>query len=226
MTHPSCPGAVQRLLYAASRLVVAVLLALIYRLRAFGGHRVPTSGPVLLVANHQSHLDAPVIATTCRRPLWFVARVGLFKSRPFAWLIRTFNAIPIRQGESDAAAIRAIIARLKAGGAVLIFPEGARTFDGSMQPFARGAAVLIRRTGCPVVPVAVDGCFEAWPRTRTLPRLWGQRLAVAFGEPIAHDELMSRGPDAALERLAREIEVLRRRLRRLRSGGAARANLR
>lgn len=216
MTPASAPGWVSRLLYAVGRVVVAIVFGVVYRARGYGAHRVPRRGPVLLVANHQSHLDPPLIGLMCPRPLWYVARIGLFKSRPFAWLIRALNAIPIRQGESDAAAIRSIISRLEAGGAVLIFPEGSRTPDGALQPLARGAAVLIRRTRCPVVPVAVEGCFDAWPRSRTLPRLTGQRLAVAFGEPIGHDELMANGPEAALERLAREIEALRQRLRRLR----------
>ncbi|MBM4108145.1 MAG: 1-acyl-sn-glycerol-3-phosphate acyltransferase [Phycisphaerae bacterium] len=212
MTPPPDPGPLQRLIYRLARATVALLTSIVYRARAFGAHRVPARGGVLLVANHQSHLDGPLIGIAAHRPLWFVARVGLFSFKPFGWLLAALNSIPIRQGESDAAAIRALIARLDAGGAVLIFPEGSRTPDGSLQPFSRGTALLIKRTGCPVVPVAVEGCFDAWPRSRLLPRLWRRRVAVAFGEPIGHDELMRDGPDGALTRLAEEIESLRRGL--------------
>lgn len=215
MTPPPQPGIAQRLLYHFCRALVALLTVVFYRARSFGAHRVPATGAVLLVANHQSHLDPPLIGVAVHRPLWFVARIGLFSFRPLGWLLGALNSIAIRQGESDASAIRALIARLEAGGAVLIFPEGSRTHDGKMHAFARGAAVLIKRTRCPVVPVAVEGCFDAWPRSRLLPRLWRRRVAVSFGEPIGHDELMAAGPDAALERLSREIEALRRGLHRL-----------
>lgn len=203
-------------LYEFGRMVTAALATLIYRYRSFGLHRVPTTGPVLLVANHQSFLDPPVVGLAVRnRQLDYVARFGLFQARWFSGLITLFNAIPIREDSGDAAAIREILRRLEEGHAVLIFPEGARTDDGAMGSFKRGIALLVKRAQCPVVPVAVEGCFDAWPRTRRLPRLWNVRVAAAVGKPIPHDELMSEGADAALDRLAREVNELRLGLRRM-----------
>jgi 1-acyl-sn-glycerol-3-phosphate acyltransferase len=164
---------------------------------------------VIIAANHESHLDPPLIGCGPRRPMCFVARVGLFSFRPLGWLISALNAIPIRQGEADTAAIRAVLGALEAGRPVLIFPEGSRTFDGGLQPFARGITVLLKRSKCPVVPAAVAGCFEAWPRTRSFPFLRGRRVAVVFGAAIGHDELMKDGPDAALALLRERIEGLR-----------------
>jgi 1-acyl-sn-glycerol-3-phosphate acyltransferase len=205
--------------YEVSRLLTAALMTLIYRFRAYGSRRIPRSGPLLLVANHQSFLDPPAIGLAVHtRQLDYIARIGLFHSRAFSRLLSFFNALPIREEGGDAAAIREILRRLEKGHALLIFPEGSRTEDGATQPFKRGVALLVKRARCPVVPVAVEGCFDAWPRWRRWPRLWNTRIAVAVGTPIAYDELMAQGPDAALDRLAVEIEqmrlVLRRQLRR------------
>ena len=77
-----------------------------------------------------------------------------------------------------------------------------------MQPFKRGITLILKRSNCPVIPAAVTGAFEAFPRTRTFPHLWRQRLTVNFGAPISHDELLVGGIDAALKRLESEIASL------------------
>lgn len=203
------------LLYEFGRWVLGLAAVLIYRLRTFGWRHVPASGPLLIVANHQSFLDPPLVGLAIHnRQLDYVARIGLFQNRALAALIRVLNAIPIREDASDTAAIRAVLARLQAGAAVLMFPEGTRTPDGTMQPFKRGVALLVRRAGCPVLPVAIEGAYDTWPRTRRRPRLLGCRLAVAVGRPIPAHELLAEGETAAVARLAREIDQMRRELRR------------
>lgn len=183
--------------------------------------RVPETGPLLIVANHQSFLDPPIVGTPLERHLDFIARSGLFADERFGRLIHTLNAIPIKEEGGDAAAMKEALRRLGAGRAVLLFPEGSRTFDGAIGPFKRGVAVLVKRARCPVLPVAVEGAFDAWPRTRRLPRL-GARVAVMYGHPIPHDELIESGADAALARLRADIDRMRLELReilRAKTGG-------
>jgi 1-acyl-sn-glycerol-3-phosphate acyltransferase len=206
----------QLLFYEFVRATVWVALRVLYRIRAYGKARLPEVGPVLLVSNHQSFLDPPAVAVSItRRHLDFVARIGLFNaSGVFGWIISALNSLPIKEEGGDTAAIKEILRRLDKGFAVLIFPEGSRSETGAMDPFKRGVAVLVKRAQCPVIPVAVEGCFDAWPRDRRWPRLLGQRVAVAFGDPISHDELMARGAEASLERLALEVDRMRRALRR------------
>jgi 1-acyl-sn-glycerol-3-phosphate acyltransferase len=200
--------------YSFARLLTNFLLTVGYRFRVFGSERVPISGPLLIVANHQSYLDPPLIgAAIRRRHLDFIARAGLFESPLLARIISTFNSIPIREEGGDAAAIKEVLRRLEAGRAVLIFPEGTRSPDGAMRPFKRGVAVLVKRARCPVLPVAVEGAFDAWPRDRGRPKFWGRRLAVCIGEPIPYSELMAQGGDAALARLEQEIDRMRLGLR-------------
>ena len=106
-----------------------------------------------------------------------------------------------------------MLARLALGHPVVLFPEGSRSPDGAPLPFKRGVALLLKRSRCPVVPVAVEGCAEAFPKGARFPRLWGKRIAVMVGHPISHDELLKDGPDAALARLTGEIESMRLELR-------------
>jgi 1-acyl-sn-glycerol-3-phosphate acyltransferase len=195
--------------FAALRHALVLAFRVVYRAQVSGRDGVPAHGPLLIAANHQSFIDPPAIGSFVRtRQLNFVARGGLFCFAPFAWFISFLNALPLREDGSDTAAIKETLRRLEQGRAILIFPEGSRTKDGQMHEFKRGVALLVKKARCPVVPVAIAGAYEAWPATRTFPRLLGQRLRIAFGEPIAYDDLMKDGADRALERIQIEVAKL------------------
>lgn len=180
-----------------------------YRYRAWHYDRVPLEGPVLLVSNHQSFLDPILVGLSAHhRQFYAMARSTLFHHRFFAWLIASLNAIPVERGTADMAAIRRSIEVLKQGHALLIFPEGTRTPDGTTKPFATGTMLIIKRARPMVVPVAVEGSFAAWPRERKTPCAGG-RIGVMFGEPIRAEELMAGEPEEALERLRATIESMR-----------------
>ena len=212
------------LMYDVIRRLAHALFVLFYRIRVYGHRRIPASGPLLLVCNHQSNLDPPAVSSSISsRHLEFLAKEGLFTGSGFlAWLIGNLNSLPIREDGGDAAAIKEILRRLGEGRAVLIFPEGTRSEDGAMHEFKRGVALLVKRGRCPVQPVAVEGCFDAWRRGGSFPRLFGPRVAVAFSDPISHDELMRGTPDEGLARLAARIDrtrlALRAKLRRATRG--------
>lgn len=198
------------LLYEFMSALCALIFILIYRVRVRGASNVPCSGPVLLAANHQSFLDPPLVGSFVRcRHLSFVAKIGLFTFAPFAWFISALNSVPINDAAGDAGAIREILKRLGAGHAVLIFPEGSRTTDGGQKAFKRGVALLMKRAKCPVVPVAVEGCFDSWGPGVPFPRLFGHRVAVIYGKPIPYAELEKDGAQGALDRIAREVNALR-----------------
>jgi 1-acyl-sn-glycerol-3-phosphate acyltransferase len=202
--------------WRVAQFACSVVLGVLYGLRVRNARVVPAEGPVLIAANHQSFLDPPAIG--CRvtqRQLDFVARGGLFENRRFGWLIGFLNSIPVAEdGAPDAAAIREILKRLGMGRCVMIFPEGSRSPDGGVHEFKRGVALLVKRARCTVVPAAIEGAFEAWPRDRKRPRMLGApRVRVLYGEPIGYDELMVDGADAALARVEREVRALHDRLR-------------
>lgn len=204
---------VQVLWYDLGEFVGRLLLRLLYRFRIEGEDLVPRSGPAIFASNHQSFLD-PVIngCAVVDRQLTAIAREGLFRFPPLAWLMRSYGVIPIKEDGNDATAIRAALTELAAGRCVLIYPEGSRSHDGTLLEFQRGIALLIRRAKVPVVPIAIEGACDVWPRSRRVPGLRG-RLAVKVGSPIASEELLADGADAALERLRYEIDALRMQLR-------------
>lgn len=183
-----------------------LVLTLVYRLRSHGTRSIPRVGGLVLVANHQSHLDPPTIGCALpHRHIVPIARMGLFKNPVLGWLITRLNSISINEKEGDAVAIRRAVRELQSGRCILIFPEGARSPNGEVQPFKRGTWLLLSRAKCPVVPVAIDGAFDAWPRHRRLPRVWRQRLAVRFGDPIAFETLERLGSDGAMATLAEQV---------------------
>ncbi len=180
-----------------------------YRYRAWGAHRVPGDGPVLLVSNHQSFLDPIAVGLACHhRQFCALARSTLFEHAFFDWLIRGLNAIPVVQDSADKGAMRRCIEVLNDRQALLIFPEGARTLDGATQPFAPGTMLLIKRARPLVVPVAIEGAFDAWPRQQSRPRLSG-RIHVRYGDPIDPGALIDMGAKDALRFLQERIEAMR-----------------
>ncbi|MBY0311722.1 MAG: 1-acyl-sn-glycerol-3-phosphate acyltransferase [Phycisphaerales bacterium] len=204
----------QMLFYRIVWSIVLALFTLIYRARFLGGERVPRSGGLLIVANHQSHLDPPLIAVSLmHRHTAAIAREGLFKNPVFGLILRGLGAMPIKENEGDAGAMRRAIEQLKRGRVVVIFPEGSRSPDGALKEFKRGTWLLLARSGATVLPAAVEGCFDAWPRQRTLPSVFGHRVGVSFGEPIEFASLKAKGADMGLAHLASEIETLRLDLR-------------
>lgn len=208
-------------MYSGSVLLLQLILSVLFGFRRHGVHRVPRSGPLLVVSNHQSYLDPVAVGTALYpRIATHLARSGLFRFGPFAGLIRAFNAVPIKEEEGDLGAIRVVIDRLRLGDAVIIYPEGSRTHDGQMQRFRRGATLIAKKSGCTVLPVAVDGAFDAWPRSRKAPRLFGhlagRGLDVMVGRPIRAEDLLKNGQDAALIRLEAEVRALHTSLRSMR----------
>ncbi|MDX2148053.1 MAG: lysophospholipid acyltransferase family protein [Planctomycetota bacterium] len=200
--------------HAIGRMTSVSVLRAFFGFRAYHPERIPATGPALIVANHQSFLDPIAIGgPVTQRQLSYLARAGLFTHPLAGRLLRSFHAVPIRENTGDASAIREILRRLQEGDAVVVFPEGSRSPDGEVHEFKRGIALLIKRARCPVVPVAIEGAFEAWPRHRKWPRLLGGRIRSLYAEPIPYDELMKDGPDAALDRLRRIIVEMCQTLR-------------
>ncbi len=204
------------------RNLVWLFFKAVYRIQLIGRENVPTTGPIIYVANHQSHFDPCIVGLVVTdRPFSGMARATLFKNKILAWIMHGIGAIELEQGKGDAGAMKAALKELEAGRCVLIYPEGTRTRDGALGEFQRGAMLLIKRSGAPVVPVALEGAFDVWRIGQKLPKLSG-RIMVQVAPAISAEDLMKDGPDTGLERLKNVIEGMRLGLRaRLRreSGG-------
>ena len=169
--------------YRVVRASVRAYLRTLHRLRVEEERHLPTSGGVMIVSNHQSFLDIPILASSTSRHLSFVARDTLARSRPLAWLMRECGAVLIKRGSSDRAALREMVEHLRLGDGVVVFPEGTRTRDGSLGEFRAGALFAAQKAGVPVVPVGIRGAMDALGRDHLLPRPF-RRVAVRFGAPL------------------------------------------
>jgi len=155
---------------------------LFFHFRVIHRERMLQSGPVILAMNHQSYLDPPLAGTTCDRAVYFLARQTLLDVPPLGWLLPKLNVIPVNQEGIDRSALKALIRVLKAGNAALVFPEGSRTVDGSLQPAEPGLGLIIAKTLAPVVPMRIFGAHEALPRGGG--GLHFVPITIVVGEPI------------------------------------------
>ncbi len=170
------------MLYAVLKALAAAFLRLGFRLEARGAENVPRTGPALVVTNHSSVLDPPVVGAVTPRQLYFMAKAELFKLPLFGRLIYALNARPVRRGTSDPAALRAALRVLEGGNALLVFPEATRGPEGILREGRPGAGMLAVLSGAPVVPAYIAGTGRAWPKGRSFPR--PARVRVHFGKPL------------------------------------------
>lgn len=173
----------QEIGYDVFRVIARLFGTVGFRLRWQGSENFPHTGGALICANHQSFLDPILVGLTCDRRMNYLARDTLFRNPLLAPLIRYLDAIPIDREGGGLAGLKETLRRLKAGEQVLIFPEGTRTRDGEVSPLKPGFCAVTRRSKVPLVPVGLDGAYQAWPRTARFPRLG--RMAVVVGEPIS-----------------------------------------
>ena len=218
-SRPDVPPASNRL-YTVLKILAVGTLRTLFRLESTGRENIPATGPVLLVANHSSLLDPPVIGGAAGRQLTFLAKAELFEIPGFGGLIRRLNARPIRREGVDPGALRTAMRALADGGAVLIFPEGTRGDEGVLRPAKAGAGMLAVLSGAPVVPVYVKGSGHAWPRGRRVPR--PRKVTVTFGEPLRFDGERGGDRKQRYEIASREMMKAIARLRDGTTGGARR----
>lgn len=192
--------------------VAGIWLRLCYRLRAVGRENIPAEGGVLLASNHSSFIDPMAIGCAHFRKTTFIARGSLKDHFAYAMMTKGLDIVSIDTERGDREVLRTVAARLQAGSCCAVFPEGTRSADGTVKQLKRGFAMFAKRAAVPVVPVWVEGAYEAWPRHQKRPRLFG-RIEVRFGPPFHVDDPKA-APDQlrdALARLAGHDESSRQR---------------
>ena len=150
------------------------------RYKVIGKEHVPTSGPLIVVANHLNLADPPLLGASLPRRIRFMAKQELFDS-PFGIFMRWFGAFPVRRFEADLAALRQAQRILKEGGALGMFPEGHRSRGNGMGPPHPGTALIALRTGATLLPVGITGT-EAIRSPLVL--LQKPPIRVVIGEPF------------------------------------------
>jgi 1-acyl-sn-glycerol-3-phosphate acyltransferase len=148
------------------RFVCWMIVSFSYKLKSSGLENIPDKGPVIIVANHVSFVDALIISAAVRRPLQFVMDHNIFKTPGLGWIFRQMKAIPIASAKEDPARMEDAFARVRRalaeGDAVAVFPEGRLTANGEMNTFRPGIERIVKETGAPVVPIALRGLWGSF----------------------------------------------------------------
>jgi acyl-[acyl-carrier-protein]-phospholipid O-acyltransferase/long-chain-fatty-acid--[acyl-carrier-protein] ligase len=196
------------------RVLAATLVRSVYHVRTANFSRLPRTGGVLLLPNHVTYADAFFIATACGRPVRFVMDEAFMKKRAVRWFVGLFDTVSIKRGQPREA-IRSIIAALRQGDTVCLFPEGQLTRTGTLSKLQRGFALIAKTAGHPLVPLWCDG---SWGSVFSFEggRVFGKRryrslryeLTMAFGEPLAPASTDLEGlRDAMLKTSAQAIDA-------------------
>jgi 1-acyl-sn-glycerol-3-phosphate acyltransferase len=169
-----------------------------------GTENIPAVGPVIITPNHQTYADPPLVTIPIRRRVYYMAWSRLFRIPGLGWLIRRLRAFPVEIDAADPRATREAVRVLEAGHALMIFPEGARSRDGTVGRFKPGAFRLAASLGVPVLPVTISGGHECWPPGRVLPRRG--KVTITYHPLVAPDRTLP--PREAARKLAEQVRAV------------------
>ena len=200
--------------YALMRFGCRMGALLMCRGRFFGLHNVlnlDRKTGLVVVANHQSHFDPPLVGSGIQQHLCFLARKSLFTFGPFGWLIGNLDAIPLNRDGIGIEGIKKAIRFLRGGRMLVLFPEGTRTPDGEIKDFKPGFTTLARRSKVPILPVSIEGAYDAWPKGTALPR--PAQVHLYYGVPIMPEEYDKMSEEELVDELRRRIVEGQEKLR-------------
>ncbi len=204
-------AAVSLFKYLCLRAIYFLIFRTLLRLETKGLERLPAKGPYLICPNHQSYLDPFVLVSVLPyrvfRSMFFVGYSVFFESRLMKLFARLANIVPIDPDAQLLGAMKAGASGLRKGLILCIFPEGGRSFDGEMQEFKKGAAILSRELEAPIVPVGIQGTFQVWSRDSM--RIRPHKVKIKFGDPISAAPVEAADPyQADTDELRRSVASL------------------
>lgn len=182
MSRPREPRASLLLYHLFKWSVVSPMLHLYFRGRIHGANNVPMTGKLLVVANHASDFDPPIVSNCVRRPVSYMAKEELFQVPLLSQGIRLYGAYPVKRGSADRSAIRAALQQLEEGWAVGVFLQGTRTPDGRIPEPKLGAALIAAKAQAPLLPVSLWGTHLILPKGSKIPH--PVPVTVRIGSPI------------------------------------------
>ena len=191
-------------LYGLCHYVIIGFYDALFRGEIAGLEHIPRTGPFLIAANHASHLDPPIIGSQVSRQIAFFARKTLWKPGFPSWWMDNVGCIPVDRDGSDLAAIKRVLQTLKTGKALILFPEGTRSPDGTLQPPKGGVGLIAAKTQVPVLPARIFNSHVAFGRDGGL-RI-GTPVSVTFGPllyPADYDD-----PKSGKDRYQRTSEKI------------------
>jgi 1-acyl-sn-glycerol-3-phosphate acyltransferase len=186
--------------YRPGSAICGFLARVLFGARIEGVEHIPRTGPFILVSNHCSNLDPPIlgwaIGNQVSRVVHFMSKVEMRSWPVIGWLASKSGVIFVRRGEADRAAQRLALGALAEGRPLAIFPEGTRSRDGNLKSGKSGAAFLAMRSGAPLLPVGIAGTQRIFPGRSRFPH--PTRVVIRIGQPFSLPHV----PDGRLDRAA------------------------
>ncbi len=200
--------------YGTAKTVLFILYKAFFRFEHSGVENVPSESDargVILAPNHESYLDPPLLGISLGRRVTYLAKEYLFRAFFVGWFLRTIGALPIKSETDDFRSIRQLVRSLKERNCVVIFPEGTRTEDGNLKPAESGIGFIALKSRSAVVPVYIDGTFEAFPKDAKFFR--PKKVRVFYGKPfVPADDPVFQGEgayQAVADKIMAEIKILK-----------------
>ncbi|HON06976.1 MAG TPA: lysophospholipid acyltransferase family protein [Verrucomicrobiota bacterium] len=185
--------------YAVSWRLTRLIVSVYFRGKYYNQQSFPQYGPVIIVSNHISYLDPFIVGAAINRRICYLCRESAFKWPIIGYLLKHWNAVPVDRAGRSPRGLKAILDRLKTGEAVMLFPEGTRTYDGNLQRAHPGVGLVAMQSQAPVLPVRIFGIWEAYNRNIRFPR--PKQVSVVFGNPITFSEKYKEAEDSTPARL-------------------------
>lgn len=166
------------MLYRAARALVKIYLKIVYRTKYYGEENLPADGGYILCGNHVSALDPFFLACGKLKECAFIAKAELFRFSVIRVLAKSFNIYPIKRGTGDIGGMKKAISLVNDGKTLVMFPEGTRSKDGKLGEGKSGVSLIAKKTGCVLIPCAINGKPRAFNQTR-----------VMYGKPFRLNEV-------------------------------------
>lgn len=186
---------VNKFMYWTARMILMPFFLTYFRLKRIGREHLPADGPIIFASNHRSFLDPFIIGAMTTRPLFYVAKMELFKNPLQGWFLNSLGAIPVIRDQSDQELLTTVRALLDRGDSLVIFPEGTRIRPGSLGRPRRGVGRFALETGVPIVPVALIGTEDIRRKWRVRPH----KVTIRAGDPLVFPHTENPSKELAVE---------------------------
>ncbi len=181
-----------------------------FSVKVINREKLIDEGPCIIVANHQSFLDPPMIGQLYETDVNFLARHTLWKPKFMSWALSHCQCIPINQSRPDPSSIIKVLRTVKNGGRVVIFPEGARCPDGQIHDAMPGIGLILAKLkGVPVQPIRIEGAYDCLPINSS--KLKFKPITLTVGDPfyLTDDELKGRDRESQRALGKRVMDAIR-----------------
>lgn len=209
-TGEPTPGT--RISYALVRGLLALVFRLLGRVQVIGGEKIPATGAYVLAPVHRSNVDFALSSLVTRRPMRYMGKDSIWKSRLLGRFVSMLGAFPVHRGNADRYALQACTDIVAGGSPLVMFPEGTRCTGPMVEELFDGTAYVAAKAGAPIIPIGIGGSEAMMPKGAKF--LHFSKLVLIVGDPIPPPERTEKGrvPRSAVaaltERLHGELQAL------------------